>query len=130
MTEVRRATIQIENSEPAEVRENVPPEIVAQVVRELTGRRDVTVSIVPEGVEERLLVAVDGQLAFLGLERPDGLLQFAIHEQGPTPRPFTIGGQESDIESSYLLDLETAASVVEQWLAHGEQSSIGHWERQ
>jgi len=41
-----------------------------------------------------------------------------------------IGGQATDIESRYVLCVETAARVADEWLKKGRQSSLGTWERQ
>jgi len=125
------ATVQIEGTAPFSLdQEPLTPEAVARLLRGLRDERDVTVSVQPQGLDERLLVAVDGTLAFLGMERPDGLFQFSQSDAGSTTRAFTIGGQEADIESRYLVDLEVAAIVVQEWLLGGEQSSVGVWERQ
>lgn len=103
---------------------------IAKAVEEVSGERDTTVFIQPNGLDERVLVAVDKTRAFIGLERPDGLFQFARRDAGSTTTPFTIGGQEADIEDRYVVDLATAASVVREWLVAGEESSRGTWERQ
>jgi hypothetical protein len=89
-------------------------------------------TISPEWVDERMMVAIDGSRAFLGLERQDQLMQFVVrnhHQQGAT-RPFTIGGQESEIETRYLSELRAAAVAVEEWLEGCESSTQGHWEQQ
>lgn len=46
--------------------------------------------LTPERGDERPLIAVDGSSAFLGLKRPDGLLQFAARggELAGVIRPF------------------------------------------
>lgn len=105
---------------------------LVRAVVDLDGCRDVTLTISAEGVDDRLMVAVDGSLAFLGLERPDGLLQFVDDSRSENydTRPFMIGGQESEIEVRYLPELQTAALVVEEWLEGGEATTRGHWERQ
>lgn len=78
------------------------------------------------------MVAVDGPFAFLGLERYDGLLQFASpdHDHDRRTRPFVIGGQESDIETQYLLNVKTAAVVVREWLNGVDSSAYGSWQLQ
>ena len=103
-----RATVVLERcGETSSPRSGLSPEEVAEAVRGLGGGHDVTLIISPEGIDERLMVAVDGSRAFLGLERPDGLLQFAVSDDYPQgeAQPFTIGSQESEIESRYLPDL-------------------------
>ncbi|MBO0730413.1 MAG: hypothetical protein J2P57_14225 [Acidimicrobiaceae bacterium] len=96
----------------------------------LEGTHDVTMTISDSGRNERLLVAVDGSCAFLGLERSDGLLQFESGDPGQkhVTKPFTIGGQESEIETQYLVDIEMAAAVVRDWLDGVDPSSHGAWE--
>ncbi len=132
MTFDKRATITVES--PGQ---HLPPQSgvsldeVIETLRRLAGIHDVTMIVVPESSDERLMIAVDGSRAFLGLERPDGLLQFTSakpHSDDET-LPFTIGGQEADIETRYLLDLQTAAAVVREWLQGGDLSLHGHWER-
>jgi hypothetical protein len=103
---------------------------VVGAVIALDGEHDVTVVITPGGSDARLLVAIDGSKAFLGIERPDGIFQFAHSNPTGMTLPFTIGGQASDIDTRYLLDLKTAATVVGEGLTVGEQSSVGLWERQ
>lgn len=128
-----RATVVLERcGETSSPRSGLSPEEVAEAVRGLGGSHDVTVIISPEGIDERLMVAVDGSRAFLGLERPDGLLQFAVGDDGPRgeAHPFTIGSQESEIESRYLPELAVAVVVVKEWLEGGERTAHGHWERQ
>jgi hypothetical protein len=128
-----KVTVVVEHGgETSSPRSGLSPEAAAQAVRDLDGSRDVTVTISPEGLDERLLVGVDGSRAFIGLERPDGLFQFVTrnHDQQGARRPFMIGGQESEIESRYLPELRTAAIVIEEWLEGGEASTQGHWERQ
>jgi hypothetical protein len=40
-----------------------------------------------------------------------------------------IAGQETDLKSVYVLCVETAASVVDEWVKGRGQSSLGAWER-
>jgi hypothetical protein len=53
--------------------------------------RDVTVSVEPEGLDERVLLAVRGTRVFLGLERQDGLFQFCPADPAATPQQFVVG---------------------------------------
>jgi hypothetical protein len=103
---------------------------VARLVREMRWSRDTTISIQPEGREERLMVAVDLTQAFLGLERPDGLFQFARRDAESGSSSLLIGGQETEIDVRYVFDPDSAASVVEEWLRTGDPSPMGMWERQ
>jgi hypothetical protein len=84
----------------------------------------------PEGSDERLMIAVHGTHAFLGLERRDGLFQFhsSDREAKDGTSFFVIGGQGTRVESRYVLDVGSAALVVEEWL-RGESSALGVWER-
>lgn len=108
----------------------VLPADVVTAVRELQGGRDITVSVEPEGLEERLVLAVEGSRGFLGLERPDGRFQFCPADPAAASHQFLIGGQPTNIEAKYVVELSTAADVVDEWLALGEASSAGSWERQ
>lgn len=88
-------------------------------------------TVCPEGSDENLKVAVDYAWAFLGLERPDGVFQYVTHVDEPLEtQPFTIGGQEVEMESRYFSPVAKAADVVEEWFTKGEISSSGYWERQ
>jgi hypothetical protein len=126
-------TIVLENPDgTSQSSTGLSPDDAVEALRGLDGRRGVTMTITQDGVDEHLMVAVDGSRAFLGLERPDGLLQFVVrnHDQAGTTWPFMIGGQESEIEDRYLPELRVAALVVEEWLKEGESSTQGHWELQ
>lgn len=103
---------------------------VAQTVRNLEGERDVTVTISPVGGSTRLLIAVDGSAALLGLERADGVFQFATRGVAPaeTTRMVMIGGQQTGVESRYLLGVQEASTAIQDWL-DDKQSSVGFWER-
>lgn len=102
---------------------------VGFVLRGLEGEPDTTVTISRDGMDELLLVAVSGARAFLGLDGPEGVFQFAHRDNGRRGRQqLIIGGQESDIESRYVLCLEEAARVAEEWLKKGRESSFGVWE--
>jgi hypothetical protein len=127
------ANIEIERVGQVRVaRHGVSPDAVAEAIHNLDGARDVTMTITPEGVAgEHLMVAIDGSRAFLGLERTDGLLQFAVYSHNTEEvHAFSIGGQESMIEGRYLPEVSIAAVVVEEWLQKGEMSAQGYWERQ
>jgi len=126
-----KASVVLERlGEAPTLQDGLAPEAVAKALRDLNGARDVTMIISAQGTSERLMVAIDGSSAFLGLERSDGLLQFVIRGEQEGTCLFTIGGQESEIERRYLPEIGTAAVVVKEWLQGGEISSQGHWERQ
>ena len=104
---------------------------MTRVLRSLDGDHDVTMAISGYGREGTIMVAVDGASVFLGLERPDGLFQFSSvrRDRMRSSRPFTIGGQEADIETQHLLDLDTASIVIDEWLTGRDASAQGVWER-
>lgn len=123
-----RITIVLERQGQASpTRPGLSPEEVIQQLLALNGSRDVSISIRPEGVDEKIIVAVDGTRAFLGLDRPGGLLQFAMRGNDAVSkgRPFIVGGQEAVLGPRYLTDISTAAIVVEEWLKGAESSSKG-----
>ena len=128
----RQVTVKIEYSDRSvAIRTGLSTQDTADVVRSLEGEADITVTISQEGIEESLKVAVDYAWAFLGVERLDGVLQYVARaDEDLEAQPFTIGGQEVNIESRYVLPVGTAADVVEEWLTRGEASSFGYWERQ
>jgi hypothetical protein len=116
----------------ASVRKGVSRGEVAGLVRTFKGEPDVTLIISREGDDRRLLVAVSGAKAFVGLDDgPDGTFQFVARDKhvDGTQR-LIIAGQGTDIESRSVLCVETAASVAHEWLQGGRQSSLGAWERQ
>lgn len=128
----RTATVVVERLDEASRPESgISPEAVGHALRALEGSRDVTMIISPEGIDERLMAAIDGSHVFLALERSDGLFQFLPdrHDKPQGTVPFEIGGQPTDIEAKYVLDLPSAAIVVAEWLEGGEWSSQGTWER-
>jgi hypothetical protein len=43
--------------------------------------------------------------------------------------PFITNCEPTDIRSRYVVDIETAAAVVQEWLISGQESSLGLWER-
>jgi len=128
----RAVAVQVERGGRTELMEGVSVEAVVNAVRDAFGQRDVTFAITADSADDRLLVAVDGSDAFLGLEGADGVFQFVVTDfavhQGS--RAFVIGGQESDIEARYLSDIQTAATVVEGWLTGIEVTTLGFWEPQ
>jgi hypothetical protein len=132
MTQVRANVALESEGSMSGSRSGLSPQAATQALLDQKGSRDVTLVVWVEGVDERLLAAIDGSRAFLGLERTDGLLQFVVDnddQQGGT-RPFVIGGQEVEIETRYLPELQTAGVVIREWLEGGEFSVLGHWERQ
>lgn len=128
----RRAAILTERpGEAPRLQADLSPDAVAEALEHLASVHDVTMTISPDWSDERLLVAIDGSHAVLGLECSDGLFQFVGAEPRPPGEtlPFTIGRQQADIESRYVLDVRAAANVVREWLDGEESSSHGIWER-
>jgi hypothetical protein len=127
----RPVTVIIEHSDHSlTVRADLSAEDAADVVRNLEGEADITVTISPEGLDEKLMVGIDYAWAFLGLERLGGLLQYVANvNECLGTQPFTIGGQEVDMESRYVSPVAVAADVIKEWLSKGENSSFGYWER-
>ncbi|MFN2525440.1 MAG: hypothetical protein ABR505_04150 [Actinomycetota bacterium] len=131
MSDQQLVTVIIERAgQEEDRREGLPVGEVERLIMSMEGERDATVSVQLTELEERAFVAVDAGHAFIGLERSDGVFQFARRNAGLTRTPFTIGGQETDIEVRYLVNIDTAAAIVREWLRNGEESSIGSWERQ
>jgi hypothetical protein len=106
-------------------------EDVAAAVAGFESRPDVTITIEMNDADERLLIAVDGFVAFVGLDREDGMFQFATQRQdaGIGTRELVIGGQPTDIDVRYLMDVSTAAAVAREWFDQVELSLHGWWER-
>jgi hypothetical protein len=113
------------------VRKGVSRDEVAGLVRTFKGEPDVTLIISREGDDQRLLVAVSGAKAFVALDKgPDGLFQFiARDKQASGTQRMLIAGQETDLQSLYVLCVETAASVADEWVKGRRQSSFGAWEQ-
>ena len=128
----RAAEITVEDGgDPPTVRTGLSATDVVGIIRSLEGRTDVTATIQRKGIDERLLVAISGGKAFLGLDAPEGVFQFALpgeHHSG-TQR-LVIGGQATDIESRYVLCVDKAARVAYEWLKGSRHSVFGAWQRQ
>jgi len=103
---------------------------VAGIVRGFKGEPDVTLTISREGSDQSLLIAISGDKAFLGLdEGTNGVFQFIARDtQTGGTQQLIIGRQKTEIDSRYVLCVETAASVAHEWLTRGRQSSLGLWE--
>ena len=103
---------------------------VAGLVRSLDGECDVTLTVSRQGADGHLLLAVTGSDAFVGLDVPGGLFQYAAGRVGAGSHRFNIGGQATDIDSRYVVDLQSAASAVLEWLQSPDASPSEAWERQ
>lgn len=107
------------------------PQDIADAIRRLEGERDVSLDIRPRGFADRLLVAIDGSHAFLGLVDPqDWGSQFrrtTVPDASQTV--MVIGGQTTEIDAHYVVDVPLAARIVGEWL-EGTELTVGRWERQ
>ena len=79
---------------------------------------------------DRLVIAVWEEQAFLGLQQGDGILQFCPDHAPASAIPFVIGGQQSEIEGRFVIPAASVEAIARDWLLSGEESSLGHWERQ
>jgi hypothetical protein len=116
------------------VRTGLSVDDVGAVIRGLEGGPDVTVIISWAGtIDENVIFAVNGASVFLGLSHNlDGVFQYVARGNADRPgaQQFMISGEPTNIQSRYVVDIETAATVVTEWLRFGEESSLGWWERQ
>jgi len=126
----RTATVTIECADKHMKTPALPGAEVEAAIAGLERERDVTLVIELDGADERLMIAVDGSVAFLGLERADGLFQFAIQSKPSGRRELLIGGQPTSLDARYLVDLKIASLIAREWVERGEDSSYGSWERQ
>ena len=111
------------------IESGLSPTEIGSAIRALKGEVDVTATVSGGIGIERVFAAVTGAKAFLGMQRGDVVAQFmptGSVKEG-TQR-FLIGGQVTDIEARYVVDVETAALVVERW-ARGDEQPAGSWER-
>jgi hypothetical protein len=123
------ATVTVEGASGERQMQALTADDVAAAVARLESRRDVTITIQLDNADERLMIGVDGSAAFLGLERADGLFQFATQSEDAGRRDLVIGGQTTSIDRRYLVDVSTAAMVAREWFERGEDSGYGWWER-
>lgn len=126
----RRATVTVERAGVQTRSTTLTAVGVSAAVARLESELDVTITIELNDTDERLMIAVDGSLAFLGLERTDGLFQFATEVEGAAERELVIGGEPTCLDHRHLVDVSTAAAVAREWFKQGEQWSYGWWERQ
>jgi hypothetical protein len=79
------------------------------------------------------MLAISDAKSFLGLVRSSGeIYQYVAtgNEDNHEKSRLSIGGERADIEARYVLDVDTAAAVVAEWLRAGyESSSFGRWVR-
>lgn len=76
------------------------------------------------------MIAVSGSKAFIGLEGLDGLYQYSGSVDHSGEVRLTIGGVETPIDSRYVVDVATAATVVQGFLRGDKEPGSGTWERQ
>lgn len=129
----RPVTIEIERfGHSPTARTGLSADDVGGIIRGLEGEPDVTVEVSREGVtDERVMLGISGTNVCLGLVRPRELYQYVAH--GNDDRRgrilFMTSGEPTNIRSRYVVDIETAATVVQEWLRSGEEeSSLGQWE--
>jgi Immunity protein Imm1 len=126
--------IEIERAgHPRTVRTGLSVDDVAAVIRGMASEPDVIVTVSRSGVtDERVLLTISGANAYLGLVRPvDEIFEYVArgNEDRRGEKRLMIGSQVTDIESRYIVDIETAVAVVREWLTSGyESSSFGRWE--
>jgi hypothetical protein len=130
----RLVTIRIARSDHSPtVRTGVSADDVGGIIRGLAGEPDVTVKVSWEGVPgERVSLAITGFNVFLVLARPRELYQYVAHGNDDRQEmiPFITSCEPTDMRSRYVVDIETAVAVVQEWLRTGyEPSSFGRWER-
>ncbi len=115
------------------VRTGLSADEVAGIIRGLEGEPDVTVIVSWGKVNEYVLLGISGANVVVRMVRPlDELYEYVAHgnddRQGTTL--FMTSGEPTNIESRSVVDVETAAAVVHEWLrSGGEKSSLGRWER-
>lgn len=118
---------------PPEVREGVQDDYVADIIRGMATQPDVMITISCWNAAERVVLTINDARSFLGLVGSSGeIYQYAAHgnEDNHEKSRFIIGGERAGIEARYILDVDTTAAVVAEWLrADRESSSFGHWER-
>jgi hypothetical protein len=129
----RLVTIRITHGgHPPTVRTGVSADDVGGIIRGLAGEPDVAVKVFWEGVtDERVSLGITGFNVFLVLARPRQLYQYVAHGHDDRQEmiPFITNCEPTDIRSRYVVDIETAAAVVQEWLISGQESSLGLWER-
>jgi len=114
------------------VRTGLSADDVEGIIRGLEGEPDVAVEVFWESVtDERVCLGISGANVFLILVRPRELYQYVAH--GNDDRlgmiPFITSCEPTDITARYVVDIKTAAAVVQEWLTSGQESSLGRWER-
>lgn len=118
---------------PCEVREGVQNDYAADIIRGMATQPDVMITISRSNAGERIMLTINDAKSFLGLVGSSGeIYQYVTNgnEDNHEKSRFSIGGERADIEARYILDVDTTAAVVAEWLgADHESSSFGHWER-
>jgi hypothetical protein len=102
----------------------------ARVIHGLAGEPDVTIAISRKGAADEMLVHITGFSAFLRLIR-DGQPYTYLEQHGGRGGtvPFWIEGHETDIPSRNVIDVDTAASAVREWLEREDEPSPDVWGR-
>lgn len=126
-------TIEIKRGSSRTVSSGLSFDEAGSIIRGLVGERDATVTVSKAGSpDERIMLAITDARFFLGLFRPhDEVYQYVAdgNERHQGKLLFMIGGLPTNIESRYVVDGETADTIVREWLAAShETSSFGKWE--
>ena len=125
-----KAKISIERGGISAPSQMVPSGAVVEALLALRGGRDATFEVAPEGRDSRILIAVDGTDAVVGLVEPDAVYELSDPKRAGGPaRRFIIGGQETSIASEFSVRLDHAAKVVEAWLEGDGSPPVGRWVR-
>ena len=105
-------------------------EATSKLVRDQEGSDDVTLVVQIPTRDDRMLIAISGDRAFVGLEGPSGIFQFRHRETaGREPALMLVGGQTTQIDGSYVWSVQGVAEIARTWIT-GEGHAPGEWERQ
>lgn len=132
---VRSVTIKIERlGYQSDVRQGVQADYAAGIIKGLaTQPEDVTITVSCSGAVEHVMLAISDTKSFLGLVGSPGVIYQYVakgHEGDHENSRLSIAGEHANIEARYILDVDTAAAAVAEWLQAGrETSSFDRWER-
>jgi hypothetical protein len=91
---------------------------------------DVTVSIQLPDDQGLLLVALEDDSAFVGLETSGGVYQLIADASADGTRHFMIGGQPTVIDRRYVLPQPKVIELLAACLATADPFAVTQWERQ
>jgi hypothetical protein len=124
-------TVQIEREgRVPDVHNDLADGEIIRLFRDLEGETDTTFIMSLGGTDESVMIAVSGSKAFIGLEGLDGLYQYSGSVDHSGEVRLTIRGVETPIDSRYVVDVATAATVVQGFLRGDQEPGSGTWERQ